>query len=317
MHIPVEHKNTSGHISNLSFNLSWLGFAKHMAIAGQGYAPRPQKLLRTIGMFFHYSYYLQYAFLNDRFSEPPISLSDPTEKGQFSNLAGKAIADFLSKKIDGSLFTVNYEAAMRLQGKRVSGQRPDLIAFTPTSMFAIEAKGRHQSNPGNIASHKAQAQSGPLNVNYSVACISYNLFTDINCIYHDPYNADIPFDNVTFKAATKNYYSGLAEFMKLKYFKYRPIELQGESFYEIILSFKNYEKYFPVEFPFLRPFWFFPIFEQSSISLILPLKINEYAIEGISRETRPFNFEIDQEDDYETYIDVDRVGLRMRKRNAR
>lgn len=122
MNIPVEYKDSAGTISNRTFNLTRLAFAKHMAIAGQGYAPRPQKLLRTIGVFFHYGYYIQsHDFYNNNcFSEPPIQLSDPTEKGQFSNLVGKAIADFLSKRIDNSLFTVNYEAKITIK----EGQRP-------------------------------------------------------------------------------------------------------------------------------------------------------------------------------------------------
>ena len=100
MNISVEYRDTTGIISNRTYSLTRLAFAKHLAIAGQEYAPRPQKLLRTIGMFFHYSYYLQReAFYNNRFSQPPTALSDPTEKGQFSNLAGKAVADFLSKKL--------------------------------------------------------------------------------------------------------------------------------------------------------------------------------------------------------------------------
>jgi hypothetical protein len=36
------------------------------------------------------------------------------KKDNSPNLAGKAIADFLSKRIDQSIFTVNYEAAMIL-----------------------------------------------------------------------------------------------------------------------------------------------------------------------------------------------------------
>ncbi len=96
MNISVEYIDTAGTISNRTYTLTRLAFAKHLAIAGQGYAPRPQKLLRTLGMFLHYSYYIQKQdFLNNRFSRPPRILSDPTEQGQFSNLAGKAIADFL------------------------------------------------------------------------------------------------------------------------------------------------------------------------------------------------------------------------------
>lgn len=130
MNITVEYKDTAGAISNQTHNLTRIAFAKHLAIDGQGYAPRPQKLIRTIAMFFHYSNYIQrQAFNNNRFSEPPIQLSDPTEKGQFSNLAGKAIADFLSKRIDQSIFTVNYEAAMRLRRLPLNVERPDLLAF--------------------------------------------------------------------------------------------------------------------------------------------------------------------------------------------
>src|SRR5690606_29754570 len=149
---------TAGTIANQTHRMSRLAFAKHLAIAGQGYAPRPQKLIRTLAMFFHYSSYIQrQAYNNDRFSEPPIQLSDPTEKGQFSNLAGKAIADFLSKRIDQSIYTVNYEAAMRIHNPPIpllmNGRhvpRPDLLAYTSNSRFAIEAKG-FSSGFGNMS----------------------------------------------------------------------------------------------------------------------------------------------------------------------
>jgi len=115
MDIKVEYKDKQGNVTNPEYSLSGLAFVKHLACAGMHYAPRAQKLLRIISMFLHYNPYMQrQAFYNNRFSEPPICFSDPTEKGQFSNLAGKAIADFLSKKINGSIYTVNYEAAMRM-----------------------------------------------------------------------------------------------------------------------------------------------------------------------------------------------------------
>lgn len=315
MNIQVEHLDTAGVTHNKTFSMSRLAFAKHLAIAGQGYEPRPQKFLRTIGMFFHYSYYLQrQAFNSNRFSEPPIALSDPTEKGQFSNLAGKAIADFLSKKIDGSLFTVNYEAVMRLQGQLLSGSRPDLVAYTPTAMIAIEAKGRTQSNPGNMSTHKTQAQSGTVRVNYSVACVSYDLFNQVTCKYHDPFNSNIPYDNVTLRAATRNYYSDLSKFLDQKYFDFNEIEYQGEKFYSIGLSLRNYEKLFPNEFPFLPRFWFFEIFEHYRPRLILPSNIYELAQTGISNETKPFITEtnVDSNNITNTYIDTDRVGLQLR-----
>ncbi len=137
MNIQVEYKDNVGNISNRSYAMTRLAFAKHMAIAGQRYAPVPQKLMRTIAMFLHYSFYLKrQEFYNNKFSVPPTQLYDPTEKGQFSNLAGKAIADFLSKRIDRSLYTVNYEAAMKLLNMPLNVGRPDLIAYTTNSTFA-------------------------------------------------------------------------------------------------------------------------------------------------------------------------------------
>lgn len=59
MDIRVEYKDAAGIIINQTHSLTRLAFAKHLAIAGQGYAPRPQKLIRTLSMFLHYSYYIQ------------------------------------------------------------------------------------------------------------------------------------------------------------------------------------------------------------------------------------------------------------------
>jgi len=310
MNISVHHIDTDGTVHNKTFRMTRLAFAKHLAIAGQGYAPKPQKLLRTLGMICHYSYYMQrQAFNSDRFSEPPQALSDPTEKGQFSNLAGKAIADFLSKRIDNSLYTVNYEAAMRLQGYRIKGQRPDLIAYSQNSVFAIESKGRHQNNPGSMAIHKTQAQSGPINVNFSIACISYNLFNRVSCNYHDPFNDNIPYDNVSLAALTRNYYRGLSEFLNQRYFEYREFEFQGERFYEVELSYRNLERIFPDEFPF-HPFWYHEIFDFFRPRLILPIGVRDYAESGITNNTNPFLLESSEQNSY-IYIDNDRVGLRI------
>lgn len=318
MNIQVEYKDTAGTITNQTHRLSRLAFAKHLAIAGQGYAPRPQKLIRTIAMFLHYSNYIQrQAFNNDRFSEPPIQLSDPTEKGQFSNLAGKAIADFLSKRIDKSIYTVNYEAAMRIHnptiplsinGRQV--RRPDLLAYTSNSRFAIEAKG-FSSGFGNMNNHKNQSQTGGIRVNFTVASVSYDLYHQVKCKYHDPYNDNVPYDNELLRKLTQQYYSGLSEFLNEKYFNYREVEIQGEKFYEVELSYRPFEKLFPDEFPF-RHFWHFEILEFYRPRLILPKKIRDYAEDGLTSETKPFVFET-SEQEYNTYIDNDRVGLRIRR----
>lgn len=311
MDIEVEYRDTRGNISTRHYNMSRLAFAKHLAIAGQGYAPKPQKLWRTIGMFFHYSNYIQRApFYNDnRFSEPPIALSDPTEKGQFSNVVGKAIADFLSKRIDNSLYTVNYEAAMRLLGYKLTGDRPDLMAYSTNGMFALEAKGRHQTNPGNMNDHKTQAGSGKLPVNFSVACVSYNLFNRVKVNYHDPLNENVPYDNLTLRALTRLYYRGLSEFLNEKYFEVREIEVQGEQFFEIYFSQSYFRKYLLEDRPF--PNWILgEIYDAFRPRLILPGRIRDYAEDGINNNTIPFNFEA-SELNRNTYIDNDRVGLRV------
>ncbi|MDR3111282.1 MAG: hypothetical protein LBU65_16560, partial [Planctomycetaceae bacterium] len=99
-----------GRINLQEYQMTYSALIKHLAMAGFHYAPNIKKLMRIIGMLFHYSLYLRCDAINDgHFSIPPEILSDPTEKGQFSTLAGKAIADFLSKRIDNSHYTVNYE----------------------------------------------------------------------------------------------------------------------------------------------------------------------------------------------------------------
>jgi hypothetical protein len=308
MNILVEHIDTKGKTHNRTFKMSRLAFVKHLAVAGQGYAPKPQKLLRTVGMFFHYSYYLKRSVFNDGgFAEPPVPLSDPTEKGQFSNLAGKAIADFLTKRIDNALYTVNYEAAMRQNGFPLTGKRPDLISYSPKGIFAIEAKGRHQNNSGNMLKHKKQAQSGPIPVNFSVACVCYNLFNQVTCKYHDPFNENVPFDNNSLQALTRDYYSGLAEFLNPKIFDYRETRIQGEDFYEIELSYKNVRELLSGE-PELWPFGYSDLFRFYRPRLILPKTITELAETGITNQTAPFNYDIGEQD-RNIYIDNDRVGL--------
>ena len=309
MNISVEYIDPAGTVTNPIYPISRLALIKHMAIAGQGYAPTPTKFLRTLAMFLHYSYYLQnHAFNDDRFSEPPIQFSDPTEKGQFSNIVGKAIADFLSKRIDNSLFTVNYEAAMRLRGMLLNVGRPDLIAYTRNSMFALEAKG-FSGGCGNMATHKNQSRTGGIPVNFTVACISYDLYNNVKCNYHDPYNENVSYDNVTLRGLTRNYYNGLIGFLDRKFFEFQEITLQGENFYEIDLSYGFFGNIFQEEFPFF-PLRFFDNLRYFRPKLILPTSIRDFAINGFTNELRPFNFENKEQDQY-LYVDNDRVGLRI------
>ncbi len=308
MNISIEHINSAGVQHDLTIAISRLAFVKHLSIAGQGYAPSPSKFLRTIGMFFHYWFYLRSdALSNNHFSEPPASLSDPTEKNHFSNIAGKAIADFLSKRLDQSIFTVNYEAAMRLRGMRLNVGRPDLLAFTQASTFAVEAKG-YDGGFGNMAAHKVQAQSGGIPVNFSVACISANMYRGIRCKYHDPFNDNISLDEELLGRLSAQYYSGLAEFLDSNYFTSHEIQIQGESFYELEFMVTKFDRLLPR--PFNHP-WLFEISHFFRPCLILPKAIREYATSGLSKSTQPFILQ-DTNKDERLYIDYDRVGLSFR-----
>jgi hypothetical protein len=311
MNIAVEYIDTAGATSKLNYRLTRLAFIRHLAIAGQGYAPRPQKLMRTLGMLLHYSYYLhRTAFYNNRFSEPPISISDPTEKGQFSNVAGKAIADFLSKRINQSLYTVNYEAEMRLRKMPIRGSRPDLIAYNRTAKFALEAKG-YSGGAGDMADHKLQSRQGNIPVNFSVACVSYDLFGSVKANYHDPYNDDVPYDNATLSQLTKAYYRGLSGFLNENYFSFREVSYQNESFYEVDLFYPGFEKMFDREPPFF-PMWHHEILHYYRPRLILPINTRILSETGITNETAPFFFDTGSNSETRIYIDNDRVGLRIR-----
>jgi len=274
-----------------------------MAIAGQRYAPSSHKILKIIGMFFQFGYFLQSSSLrNDKFSLPPSNLYDPTEKGQFSNIAGKAIADFLAKKIDNAIHTVNYEAAMKMKNMSITGSRPDLLAFSNNSTFAIEAKGFSRNSVNNMIDHKNQSKTGGIPVNFTVASVSYNLYNQVKCKYHDPYNDDIPFDEELFAESTKKYYSGFIDF--LEFGNYKEVEYKDEKFYEIDLLSPyfmdmNHDMFF-------RHFMHDVFHHQPKI--ILPKNIEKYAKEGLNTDIEPFLYDGDKR----TYIDNDRIGLKFR-----
>jgi len=298
--IAVEYLNKRGKILNKNYSISKIGLVKHMAIAGQRYAPSSHKILKTIGMFFQFSYFLQSSFLKkNKFSLPPNNLYDPTEKGQFSNIAGKAIADFLAKKIDNAIYTVNYEAAMKIKNIPIIGSRPDLLAFTNNSTFAIEAKGYSKNSSGSMIKHKNQSKSGGILVNFTVASVSYNLYNQVKCKYYDPYNDNIPFDEELFAESTKKYYSGFIDF--LEFGNYKEVEYKDEKFYEIDLlspHFMNYDMFF-------RHFIMCDIFCHQ-LKIILPKNIEKYAKEGLNTDIKPFLYDGGEG----IYIDNDRIGLK-------
>lgn len=312
MNIAVEYIDQNGTIHNQTHHLTRLAFVKHLAIAGQHYAPSSHKFLNTLASFVVYKYFIQrQEFNNDRFSEPPINLSDPTRKGQFSNLAGKAIADFLSKRINQSIYTVDYEAAMRMRSMPIVGGRPDLLAFTSNAQFAIEAKG-YSGGHGNMATHKAQSQTGGIPVNFSVACVSYDIYNNVKCKYHDPYNDNITYDNELLRQLTANYYKGFSEYLDQRYFHYDEVQIQNETFLAVTFDYRFFEKYFDRDFPPFPYHWYRENFDFYRPTLLLPSAIRQYATSGITNENKPFIFDTNDNNRY-TYIDNDRIGLQIRR----
>ena len=318
MNITVEIQDKAGVISTENYKLTRLAFAKHLALAGQKSFLTPQKLIQAFANLIRYSSYIQrHSFENDKFSEPPFYLSDPTEKSQFSNLAGKAIADFLSKRIGKSLYTQNYEGAMKEAGVLLKGQRPDLIAFTQTEQFAIEAKGLSVPNVSNaeMTKHKKQSKQGGIPVDYTVACVSYNLYKEVKCNYYDPENDNKPTNHKLLQSLSKKYYSGFAKFLNEKYFYFDTIEFQNEKFYKIQLSPRFFKEYFIDDYHYFKncchPHCFYECIEHLRPSLLLPEKIKDFAHNGLTSETKPFIFDTYQE--YKsTYIDNDRIGLQVK-----
>lgn len=314
MKIGTQHIDSKGKVNNKDIAISRLAFIKHMGIAGQGYAPKLNKIQKVIGMFFVYRSYLRRNdfYSKNSFSEPPIRFSDPTEKSQFSNIAGKSIADYLSKKIDKSILTVNYEAAMRLKGFPISGSRPDLLAFTNSKTFAVESKGLGSSSPGDMANHKLQSQAGPIHVDYSMASVTYNLYSKVKCNYHDPLNPDSEFDDDLLKQLSIEYYSGIKEYFDERYFKRNAIEVNGEKFYELEIFTPKFLRSFGFErFLWIWPEIEFRLFDRLRFKLIIPKNIKELAENGINRDTEPFL--IGESESNYLYIDNDRVGLKIRE----
>jgi hypothetical protein len=308
MNIPVNYIDTNRRVQNLTYNINRLAFAKHLAIAGQGYEPSPRKLFRTLGMFLHYSYYLQrQAFNTNHFSTPPDRLYDPTEKGQFTTLVGKAIADFLVKRINNAVLTVGYESEMYLRNIPIIGERPDLLAFLPNGyLVAIEAKGR-TNGPGNMNTHKLQAASGPIPVAFSVACVSFGLYHNIRCNYHDPINEDIRYTEESLRTSSRNFYKGFYECLNMEGFSIYESRYRGEDFYEIGLSNNNLQKVFGDSFHF-PPFYFHELLDYYRPRLLIPKQIKEFAEIGIGSQIKPF--EVIKED--RIYVDNDRIGIMIR-----
>jgi hypothetical protein len=217
LRIDVEYIEGTGSISQRAERISFLGFLKHLAMAGQGYIPTVKEYTRVIGMLLHYIEYLSpTTFNNSHFSEPPPERRDPTEKGQFSNLVGKAFGDLLGKRISGAKVTFGYEAAMSVRGHKIGGGRPDLYCIGDGFQFSIEAKGYDAGHISqkDMIKHKDQSRRGPLAVNFTIASVAYNLYNTVRCKYHDPFNDTVHYNEKLNRRILQIYYRGIFEYIE-------------------------------------------------------------------------------------------------------
>ncbi|TRZ99528.1 MAG: hypothetical protein D4R84_01805 [Rhodocyclaceae bacterium] len=236
MKINVEYKDRQGNLEIRKLRMSLPAFLKHAAIAGQG--PRLgilPSLARGLGVLMLYGRYIDAPCWSEwsGFKKAGLQFADPTEQGDFSTLAGKALADFLAKQLLGAKFTHTYEAAMHVRGLPIPGPRPDFYCTTPTQQFSIEAKGYAQRtvSDAEMKLHKAQSHAGPIPVNFSVASVAYNIYDVLQCKFHDPVGEDVEFSRRENNALAKQYYRnlhvGLSEHLTPESIKYEDRQFDG------------------------------------------------------------------------------------------
>lgn len=98
--------------------------------------------------------------------------------------------------------------------------------------------------------------------------------------------------------------------MNNEHFTYKPIEIQGEKFYEIDLRYRPLKNLFRDELPFSHSRER-KIFEFYRPKLILPFKIHDFAKNGITNDIKNLLLESYTDQTQRLYIDNDRVGLRI------
>lgn len=304
MEIEVEHQDGNKNINLKKFNLSTLGLIKHFGLAGQSYGTTIRAIRRAIGVyFFYYDYFKRKDIINSRFSKPANYFYDPTDQGDFSTVAGRAIADFLARRIDGATHTITYEGAMLLDGwNDFSVSRADLYCFNSCKQFAVEAKGYDVKtvSENEMKVHKIQSGQGPIkNIDFSVASVSYNLYNKIKNKYYDPKRERSEFNIDLNTKISSQYYSGFAELLKeQKDFPSLNFSDQNREFY-LIPIYSSDNELISYEKVRIRKYY-----RPNTVFLVLDKRIMNFALEGFVK-----NEERDVITDDGLYIDNDGIGL--------
>jgi hypothetical protein len=195
--IALIRRDAAGKQSDDEISIGLLPFLKSVATAGDIDPGWFRSFRKAIGFLLQYSEHFYYVPHFGFALRHWLGHEDPTELGQFSNKVGKAIADYLARRLSGAIHTHTYEAALTARRLPVVGRRPDLYCDTGHEQFSMEAKGFSAPSVSENAmnNYKAQAQAGPLPVNFAIACVSYNIFGPVGCKYYDPPVGDAPYNN--------------------------------------------------------------------------------------------------------------------------
>jgi len=161
--LDVEHVDVCGKVNHPMFHITLLAFLKHFSMVGRGRRTLLASITRMASSAFLYADYIPWRSFRTAlgFNEPPTERYDLHDKGTFSGLVGKAIADFLAKRIDKTVYSVPYESEMMKKGISIGGQRPDLICITANGeKLALEAKGYCKSKVS-----ENEEKTGPYHIN--------------------------------------------------------------------------------------------------------------------------------------------------------
>ncbi|MEK8048126.1 hypothetical protein [Ideonella margarita] len=290
MKVEVEYLDRTGLTSTIFVELSLLAFLKHAATAGKGnYLSFPAKLARGIGALMYFHEYFDFSSGWSGFRPLPPHLTEPTDAGDFSTIAGRAIGDFLAKSLLDAKLSFSYEAAMTMMGFPLVGGRPDLYCVTNTEQFALEAKGysRASISAAAMAQRKLQAQSGPIPVGFAFASVAYNFHGSVKCKFHDPIVPDTPFNERLNSLLAYRYYEELFQQASLGG-EGQLVAVGGDMYYSFPLEPGDLQSRLPV------------------VSILLPRELERrLPIESYLRLNRESFI------DGNTYIDVDGIGLQV------
>lgn len=185
----LKHKtNPDAEIVETKNSISFLAFVKHASFAGFDLRISPS--FRTVLRFLENFHTFFYPFAEKKFSIIPQLAFDPTEKGQFSNRIGRTFADYFAKKLYDARFTYCYECYAKNYGISIKGSHPDFYCDSPHGSFVIEAKGygcnTFSDNKMEKVKQQASSVSNKLNLKFSIASVTYNIYDSPIIKYYDP-----------------------------------------------------------------------------------------------------------------------------------